>query len=57
MDDFYKVTITQNNRTEILFYGYVSYHTIMLEVELFYEEGADAVEMEMITEEEFNEQF
>ena len=37
-------------------YGYgLPYKDIMKEVERHYREGADAVELEMITEEEFNE--
>ena len=37
-------------------YGYgLPYQDIMKEVERHYREGADAVELEMITEEEFNE--
>ena len=37
-------------------YGYgLPYKDIMKEVKRHYREGADAVELEMITEEEFNE--
>ena len=37
-------------------YGYgLPYKDIMKEVDRHYKEGADAVELEMITEEEFNE--
>ena len=53
---FYKITVTQNNKEDILYYGYMFYQTVIEDVELLYEEGADAVEMEMITEQEFNEQ-
>jgi len=53
---FYKIIVTQNNEEDILYYGYMFYQTVMEDVELLYEDGADAVEMEMITEQEFNEQ-
>tara|TARA_B100000085_G_scaffold234217_1_gene222000 strand:- start:1822 stop:2001 length:180 start_codon:yes stop_codon:yes gene_type:complete len=56
MEEFYKITITQNNKEEILYYGYLSYDQIMADVELLNEEGADAVEMEMITEKEFEKE-
>lgn len=56
MEEFYKITITQNNKEEILYYGYLSYDQITADVDLFYEEGADAVEMEMITEKEFKKE-
>lgn len=56
MEEFYKITITENNKEEILYYGYLSYDQIMADVELFYEDGADAVEMETITEKEFEKE-
>lgn len=56
MEEFYKITITQNNKEEILYYGYLSYDQITADVDLLYEEGADAVEMEMITEKEFKKE-
>mgnify|MGYP003347410089 CR=1 FL=1 len=48
--------IFENNKEEILYYGYLAYDQIMADVELFYEDGADAVEMEMITEKEFEKE-
>lgn len=56
MEDFYKITITENNKEETLYYGYLSYDQIMMDVDLLYEDGADAVEMEMITEKEFEKE-
>ncbi len=56
MEEFYKITITQNDKEEVLHYGYLSYDQIMADVDLLYEEGADAVEMEMITEKEFEKE-
>jgi len=56
MEEFYKITITQNNKEEILYYGYLSYDQITADVDLLYEEGADAIEMEMITEKEFEKE-
>jgi len=56
MEEFYKLTITRNNKEEEMYYGYLSYDQIICDVDILYEDGADAVEMEMITEKEFEKE-
>ena len=61
-DCFYKVTVTTCvpgsinffEDEEIYYWGYYPYNTVMKDVKELYKEGADAVELEMITEKQFN---
>ena len=62
-DCFYKVTVTTCvpesinffEDEEIYHWGYYPYSLVIKEVKELYKEGADAVELEMITQEEFDE--
>ena len=51
---YYICLVTKNGKTEEYGYG-LPYKEIMEAVEQHYSDGADAVEMEMITEEQFND--
>ena len=51
---YYICLVTKNNKTEGGGYG-LPYKDIMKAVEEHYKDGADAVEMEMITKDEFND--
>ena len=53
-DSNYKVIITKKNKEEVWHYS-MPYKMIMKEVRQLYKDGADAVEMEMITQEEFDD--
>lgn len=55
-DCFYKVKVTQDGKTETYHWGYFPYSMVMADVKSLYKQGADAVELEMITEKEFNRQ-
>ena len=50
----YKIIITKNDKEEIWHYS-MPYKMIMKEVKKLYKDGADAVEMDMITQEEFDD--
>lgn len=52
--DYYIVRVTRGNNTQEWGYG-LPYKQITQAVEQHYRDGADAVEMEMITKEEFDE--
>jgi len=54
LDCFYKVKITQNGKTEIWHWGYFPYSMVLKEIKTLYKEGADAVELEMITKKKFD---
>ena len=51
---YYRCFVTKNNRTEEYGYG-LEWKDVLKEVEQHYTDGADAVELEMITQEEFND--
>jgi hypothetical protein len=51
---YYVCLVTKDGKTEEYGYG-LPYKDIMEAVEQHYKDGADAVEMEMITEEQFND--
>ena len=51
---YYICLVTKNGKTEEYGYG-LPYKDIMEAVEEHYDNGADAVMMEMITEEQFND--
>jgi hypothetical protein len=51
---YYICLVTKNDKTEEYGYG-LPYKDIMEAVEQHYKDGADAVVMEMITEEQFND--
>ena len=53
-DCFYKVQVTQNGKTETYHWGYFPYSMVLKDVKTLYKQGADAVELEMITMKEFN---
>lgn len=62
-DCFYQLTVTKlkpdgtfyfPKKSEKWFLGYFDWPEVLKHVEEWYERGADAVEMKMITEEEFN---
>lgn len=62
---FYKLTVTKDKpvrgsyyfekKSDVWHIGYFTYKDVLKEVEQWYERGADAVEMEMITQEQFDE--
>ena len=51
---YYRCWVTKNNKTEEYGYG-LTWNDVRKEVNKHYEDGADAVELEMITKEEFND--
>ena len=51
---YYLCLVTKNSKTEEYGYG-LPYKEIIDAVEQHYKNGADAVELEMITEEQFND--
>jgi hypothetical protein len=51
---YYVCLVTKDSKTEEYGYG-LPYKDIMEAVEQHYKDGADAVVMEMITEEQFND--
>ena len=51
---YYKCFVTKKNKTEEYGYG-LPWKDVIAEVKQHYKDGADAVELEMITEEEFND--
>ena len=51
---YYICLVTKNDKTEEYGYG-LPYKDIMKAVEEHYKDGADAVELEMITKEEFED--
>ena len=61
-DCFYKVTVTTCVPESINFFedeeiwhlGYYPYIEVLKDVEQYYKDGADAVELEMITQKEFD---
>jgi len=53
-DCFYKVKVTQDNKTETYHWGYFPYSWVMKDVKQLYRNGADAVLLEMITQKQFD---
>lgn len=51
---YYKCFVTKNKKVEEYGYG-LPWRDVQNEVHKHYAEGADAVELEMITKEEFND--
>tara|TARA_B100000524_G_C23538745_1_gene330482 strand:+ start:474 stop:665 length:192 start_codon:yes stop_codon:yes gene_type:complete len=51
---YYRCFVTKNGKTEEYGYG-LPWNWVRKEVNKHYDDGADAVELEMITEEEFND--
>ena len=51
---YYRCWVTKNNKTEEYGYG-LTWNDVRKEVNKHYEDGADAVELEMITKEEFDD--
>ena len=51
---YYRCFVTKNGKTEEYGYG-LPWNWVRKEVNNHYDDGADAVELEMITEEEFND--
>ena len=51
---YYRCFVTKQNKTEEYSYG-LTWNEVKSEVDKHYQEGADAVELEMITKEEFDD--
>ena len=51
---YYRFFVTKGKKTEEYGYG-LPWSDVRKEVDKHYKDGADAVELEMITEEEFND--
>ena len=51
---YYRCWLTRDNKTEEYRYG-LPWKDVLKEVKQHYKDGADAVELEMITAEEFND--
>ena len=56
-DCFYRVTVTQNDIETDHYWGRFPYAQVIKDVEQLYSDGADAVELEQITAEEFERAF
>ena len=54
LDCFYRVKVTKNGKTEIYHWGYFPYSMVLDDVKTLYKEGADAVELEMISKNQFD---
>ena len=54
LDCFYKVKVTKDGKTERYHWGYFPYSMVMQDVKTLYKQGADAVELEMITQKQFD---
>ena len=54
MDCFYRVKVTKNGKTEIYHWGYFPYSMVLDDMKTLYKEGADAVELEMISKKQFD---
>jgi len=54
LDSFYKVKITKDNKTKIYHWGYFPYKMVLDDINQAYKDGADAVELEMISKEKFD---
>jgi len=55
-DCFYRVTVTQDDIETDHYWGRFPYAHVIKDVAQLYRDGAEAVELEMINEEEFYEQ-
>ena len=53
-DCFYKVKVTKDGKTETYHWGYFPYSMVMQDIKTLYKQGADAVELEMITQKQFD---
>ena len=53
-DCFYKVKVTQDDKTETYHWGYFPYSWVIKDVKQLYKDGADAVILEMITQKQFD---
>jgi len=54
-DCFYKVKVTQDGKTETYRWGYFPWSMVLKDVKQLYKDGADAVELEMITQKQFDD--
>lgn len=54
LDCFYKCKVTKNNKTDVYHYGYMTWKSILQDVKNYYKDGADAVELEMISKKSFD---
>lgn len=54
LDCFYRVKVTKNDKTEVYHWGYFPYSMVLGDVKTLYKEGADAVELEMISKKQFD---
>jgi hypothetical protein len=46
--------VTKNGKTEIYHWGYFPYSMVLDDMKTLYKEGADAVELEMISKKQFD---
>jgi hypothetical protein len=46
--------VTKNDKTEVYHWGYFPYSMVLGDVKTLYKEGADAVELEMISKKQFD---
>lgn len=53
-DCFYKVKVTQDNKTETYHWGYFTWPMCLKDIKQLYKDGADAVVLEMITQKQFD---
>jgi hypothetical protein len=53
-DCFYKVKVTKDGKTETYHWGYFPYSMVIQDIKTLYKQGADAVELEMITQKQFD---
>jgi hypothetical protein len=54
-DCFYKVKVTKDGKTETYRWGYFPWSMVLKDVKQLYNDGADAVVLEMITQEQFDD--
>ena len=53
-DCFYKVKVTQDGKTETYHWGYFTWPMCLADMKKLYKDGADAEELEMITQKQFD---
>jgi hypothetical protein len=53
-DCFYRVKVTKHNKTETYHWGYFPYSMVLKDVRQLYKDGADAVELEMVSRDYFD---
>ena len=53
-DCFYKVKVTKDGKTETYHWGYFTWPMCLPDMKQLYKDGADAVELQMITQKQFD---